>query len=111
MLLFIEITHQISSEGVNDGVKNELVIILNILNNNPLQKANEIAEQLNKGESTVERYLKILKNQGLIEFDGAPKTGGIEIELKIIFNEDWKNKTKIGNSIFNKGLCIGAVIA
>lgn len=79
-LIFPGITHQISSEGVNEGVKNELMTILNLLSNKPLQKAHEIAEQLNKGVSTVERYLRILKDNGLIEFVGAPKTGGYKLK-------------------------------
>ncbi|MDP3913350.1 MAG: hypothetical protein Q8R96_06400 [Bacteroidota bacterium] len=31
---------------------------------------------MNKSVATTERYLKILKEQGYIEFRGAPKTGG-----------------------------------
>lgn len=31
---------------------------------------------INKSLVTTERYLKILKAQGFIEFRGAPKTGG-----------------------------------
>ena len=94
-LIFPGLTHQITSEGVNEGVnegvfqeiegvnegvKNELISIMNILKIKPLQKANEIAVQLNKGVSTVERYLKILKDNDLIEFDGAPKTGGYRLK-------------------------------
>jgi len=76
---FVVVKHQITSEGVNEGVnegvfqnmegvKSELIAIVNILQLKPLQKAHEIAEQLNKGVSTVERYLKILKEVGFIEF-------------------------------------------
>jgi ATP-dependent DNA helicase RecG len=94
-LIFPGITHQISSEGVNEGVnegvfesiegvnegvKIELMAILNMLSNKPLQRTNEIAEQVNKGISTVERYLRILKDNGLIEFVGAPKTGGYKLK-------------------------------
>jgi len=67
-------------EGVNEGVKNELLSILNILQKKPFQKTKEIAEQLDKGVSTVERYVKILKENNLIVFEGAPKTGGYKLK-------------------------------
>jgi ATP-dependent DNA helicase RecG len=96
-LIFPGISHQISSEGVNEGVnegvfqgiegvkegvKDELVFIINILSKKPLQRANEIAKQLDKGISTVERYLKILKEKELIEFEGAPKNGGYRLKSR-----------------------------
>ncbi|HHV86637.1 MAG TPA: winged helix-turn-helix transcriptional regulator [Petrimonas sp.] len=37
---------------------------------------NDIAERINKSISTTERYISKLKKAGLIEFRGAPKTGG-----------------------------------
>jgi ATP-dependent DNA helicase RecG len=68
------------NEGVNEGVKKELITILKFLQNKPFRKTKEIAEHLGKGISTVERYLKILKEHDLIRFDGAPKTGGYKIK-------------------------------
>jgi ATP-dependent DNA helicase RecG len=63
-------------EGVNEGVEKELTEILNYLRNNPGRRVPEIAEHINKSISTVERYLKILRDNDLIGFNGAPKTGG-----------------------------------
>ena len=63
-------------EGVNEGVKLELISILNALNNQPMLKVPDIASKIDKGISTVERYMKILKENNLVEFAGAPKTGG-----------------------------------
>ena len=39
-------------------------------------KVPDIASKIDKGISTVERYMKILKENNLVEFAGAPKTGG-----------------------------------
>ncbi|WP_296668750.1 hypothetical protein [Rhodoferax sp.] len=38
--------------------------------------AHGIAKTLNTSPKNIERWLKQLKAQGLIEFRGAPKTGG-----------------------------------
>jgi predicted transcriptional regulator len=47
-----------------------------------MQRSNELAEKLNKGVSTVERYLKILKDYGVIEFQGAPITRDYVLKVK-----------------------------
>jgi len=36
----------------------------------------EIASRLNKSPRTIERYIRILRKKGTIEFRGIPKTGG-----------------------------------
>jgi ATP-dependent DNA helicase RecG len=96
-LIFPGLTHQITNEGVSEGVsegvfhelegvsegvKTELNSILTLLKLKPFQKAHEIAEQLNKSVSSVERYLKILRENGMLEFEGAPKTGGYRLKSK-----------------------------
>ncbi len=67
-------------EGVSEGVKQELQQVLLFLKSNPLSKAPEMATHIEKGVSTIERYLKLLKDNGLIEYIGAPKTGGYQIK-------------------------------
>jgi len=72
------------SEGVNkvhfetesEGVNSELNDLLTVIKKSPGLKSPQLAQMLDKGKSTVERYLKILKDKSLIEFKGAPKTGG-----------------------------------
>jgi len=64
------------SEGVYEGVKSEIELLYQQIANNPGKKARELSEQIGKSLSTTERYLKALKDQGFIEFRGAPKTGG-----------------------------------
>ena len=73
-LTFSGIKHQY--EGVNEGVIDELSLLYHQIEKHPGKKANELNEQINKSIATTERYLKILKEQGFIEFRGAPKTGG-----------------------------------
>jgi ATP-dependent DNA helicase RecG len=48
----------------------------------------EIATLANKGLSTIERYLRLLRKKEIIEFRGAPKTGGY------FLTEKAKNKLK-----------------
>jgi predicted HTH transcriptional regulator len=64
------------NEGVNEGVKSEIELLYQQIANNPGKKASELSEQIGKSLATTERYLKTLKDQGYIEFRGAPKTGG-----------------------------------
>lgn len=59
-------------EGVDEGV----ALVIEIVEKNPGLKASEIARKVNKGLSTTERYLKQLKDANIVEFQGAPKTGG-----------------------------------
>ncbi|WP_407712170.1 MarR family transcriptional regulator [Butyricimonas paravirosa] len=51
-------------------------LILAFLEKNPGAKGGEITQFLQKGTSTMERYLKSLKEKGLIEYRGSRKTGG-----------------------------------
>jgi len=70
---------KLNIEGVNEGVNEELTLLYNQIAKFPGKKANELNEQINKSLSTTERYLKVLKEQGFIEFRGAPKTGGYHL--------------------------------
>lgn len=61
-----------SDEGVNEGVK----LLCIVIGENPGKRANELATLIGKSVQTVERYIRVLKDNGVIEFRGAPKTGG-----------------------------------
>jgi predicted HTH transcriptional regulator len=79
------------NEGVNEGVKiiqlpneskgvnRELNQLYQAIRENPGIKATEMVKFSSKGLSTIERYLKKLKDNELIVFKGAPKTGGYYI--------------------------------
>jgi len=59
-------------EGVNEGVK----ILLGVIRSSPGKRANELASLIGKSVQSVERYVKVLKEAGAVEFRGAPKNGG-----------------------------------
>jgi len=80
-LTFPDVKHQFEGvnlkiEGVNEGVLSELQYLFDIISNEEGKKALELKELINKSLATTERYLKILKENNLIEFVGASKTGG-----------------------------------
>ena len=60
----------------NDRVKNEIIQIYVFIEQNPLVKIATIEEFTKKSDKTVRRYLKILKDNRLIEYIGSDKTGG-----------------------------------
>jgi ATP-dependent DNA helicase RecG len=71
---------KLNIEGVNEGVRLEIETLFHLILKNPGKKASELNEQINKSVASTERYLKILREHGLIEFIGAPKTGGYYIK-------------------------------
>lgn len=79
---FISVINRIADEGVNEGEEinegiNELEsLILTFLEKKPGAKGYEIAEYIQKGAATTERYLRSLKDKELIEYKGSRKTGG-----------------------------------
>ena len=71
----------------NDRVKNELMQIYCFIEQNPLVKIASIEQLTQKSDKTVRRYLKILKDNKLIEYIGSDKTGGYQI-IKIKENSN-----------------------
>ena len=69
-------------EGVKDKLNDGLGTIYDFIKKNPLIKTAVIEQFTNKSNATVERYLKILKENGLIEYVGSDKTGGYRIIQK-----------------------------
>ena len=63
--------------GIVNGIVNENEqTILDLLKTKPGLNASEIAANISKSWRTTMRYLKSLNEKELIEFRGAPKTGG-----------------------------------
>lgn len=52
-------------EGINKGIKNDLLDIFLYLQENPNAKHADIKRIIAKSDATVERYLKILKDNGV----------------------------------------------
>ena len=69
---FISVIDRIADEGVNELES----LILTFLEKKPGAKGYEIAEYIQKGAATTERYLRSLKDKKLIEYKGSRKTGG-----------------------------------
>ena len=69
----------IVNDIVNDTINENEQAILNLLVTTPGLNASEISKHINKSLRTTMRYIKILQDKGLIEFKGAPKTGGYYI--------------------------------
>jgi len=63
-------------DDVSDGVNDSLHRLITLINTTPGMNAKQLAIAIGKGHSTVERYLKLLRENMLIEFRGAPKDGG-----------------------------------
>ena len=62
--------------GVNGGANGGVNGLLSYIQLHPGQRSIEIVDALNTSLRTIERWLKQLKDEGKIEFKGAPKTGG-----------------------------------
>ena len=62
----------------NDRLKDELILIYSFIEQNPLVKIASIEQLTQKSNKTVRRYLKILKDNKLIEYIGSDKTGGYQ---------------------------------
>lgn len=71
---------KINIEGANENVLAELQHLYSIISSAEGKKAIELNELIHKSLATTERYLKILRENNLIEFVGAPKTGGYYIK-------------------------------
>lgn len=66
----------IKHDTVNDTVNSKEQEVLNIVKQYPRLNSSKIAELIGKSVSTAKRYLNSLVKLELIEFKGAPKTGG-----------------------------------
>ena len=63
-------------EGVSEGVSEGVIILADLIRKQPGLRAPALAATLQTSVKNVERWLKQLKDSQLIEFRGAPKTGG-----------------------------------
>lgn len=67
---------------VNDTINENEQAILNLLATTPGLNASEISKYINKSLRTTMRYIKVLQDKNLIEFRGAPKTGGYFVKIE-----------------------------
>lgn len=71
------------NDGVNDGVKLETAEVIRLILGKEGINAREITKMTSKSKPTIERYLRIARTANLIEFVGAPKTGGYYLTEKM----------------------------
>ena len=64
------------NEGVNEGVSEGVTALLEYIQRQPGMRAPALATLLNTSPKNIERWIKQLRNAGLIEFVGPSKTGG-----------------------------------
>jgi ATP-dependent DNA helicase RecG len=63
-------------DGVSDGVRVEIMKIVELIMIKEGPNALDITSKRGKSKPSIERYLRTAKEVGIIEFKGAPKTGG-----------------------------------
>ena len=66
------------NDGVNDGVK----IIYKLIQSSPGINTTQILKEIEVSKRTLERWIRELRKRNIIEFKGAPKTGGYYIVSK-----------------------------
>lgn len=71
-------------EGIRNDVKSKLVTILCLLHERPGLRANVIGEQTHIPVKSIERYVNLLKNAGLLYYSGAKNTGGYYLSNHIL---------------------------
>ena len=65
-----------ANEGINGGANEGINRLLEFIRKNPGKRVVEIAAVLNVPSKTIERWIKKLKEQGVIVFSGPRKSGG-----------------------------------
>ena len=63
-------------DGISDGVKKEIIEIAKYLYDAEGSNTDDVVDHIGKSKPTIERYLKIARDVMIVEFKGAPKTGG-----------------------------------
>ncbi|MDR0962407.1 MAG: AAA family ATPase, partial [Mediterranea sp.] len=64
------------NEALNEAINADLESLLGYIRAIPMIKREALERMMNKSNATIERYLKVLKEQGLIEYVGSKRTGG-----------------------------------
>ena len=71
-----DIVNGIVNDTVKDAISEKEQAIVKLLTTIPGLNASEIGKNIGKSLRTTMRYIKTLQDKNLIEFKGAPKTGG-----------------------------------
>ena len=68
-----------TSEGINEGANEGINRLREFVRNQPGKRVSEISAALDIPSKTVERWVKKLREQGVIVFRGPRKTGGYHV--------------------------------
>lgn len=69
----------LADEPINEPIKKELVLIIDLVLSNPGISRSELFERAGKSLATIKRYVKILNDYNIIERKGSNKTGGYHL--------------------------------
>lgn len=72
------------TEGVTEGVKSKIKDTILAIYKHEGINTNEIADAIGVPVKSLERHIKLLKDAKIIEFKGAPRTGGYHIAKRTI---------------------------
>ena len=81
-------------EGVSEGVKDKLTKLLEAIAAKEGLRIPDYAAEIKEPVKSVERYMKQLREAGLVEFKGAPKTGGYVLSQELRDNLSDKKEDK-----------------
>jgi len=71
-------------EGAGKDIKEKLASILCVLNEQPGLRTTMLSNKTNIPVKSVERYVKRLKDVGLIKYSGSSKSGGYFLSDSIV---------------------------
>ena len=80
-MAFLETNGAING-AINEAIINELIKVVQTIHNQRGINRIELIDKIGKGKTTLDRYLKILKEGDLIEYRGSKKTGGYHLTEK-----------------------------
>lgn len=70
------------NETINETIKAKLILIVNLIHEKEIIRSPEIISKLQVSRAQVHRYLKILKDAGIIDYIGSLKKGGYQLTEK-----------------------------
>ncbi len=72
----IQTIEQNINEGIKEGINEGINSLYLHIKHNPNQRVSQIEKTLNVPSKTLERWIKQLKDEGKIVYQGSKKTGG-----------------------------------
>jgi ATP-dependent DNA helicase RecG len=64
------------NEGISEGISEGINSLYSYIKENPALRVSELSKRLNTPAKTLERWIKRLKDEDKIEYNGSKRTGG-----------------------------------